>query len=104
MDVKKISPEEPYVTAIPQAPITEARPVFTPSSTDVLTNFGTVRANTASSRDHPDGTTKDSYAARNQRRTVLQQHCDYWDTDRDSVIWPSDTYVGVRKWGQSTLV
>ena len=31
----------------------------------------------------------------------MQQHVDYWDSDRDGIIWPYDTYIGCRKWGWS---
>ena len=31
--------------------------------------------------------------------TVVQQHCSYWDKDGDGVIWPQDTWRGVRAWG-----
>lgn len=27
-----------------------------------------------------------------RNRTVLQQHCDFWDEDKDGVIYPLDTY------------
>lgn len=30
---------------------------------------------------------------------VVQQHVEYWDTDRDGVIWPQDTYDGCRRYG-----
>lgn len=30
---------------------------------------------------------------------VVQQHCLYWDQDRDGIIWPTDTYRGFRAWG-----
>lgn len=32
---------------------------------------------------------------------VVQQHCSYWDTDNDGIIWPQDTYRGIRAWGWS---
>lgn len=32
---------------------------------------------------------------------MLQQHVLYWDRDSDGIIWPSDTYAGIRAWGWS---
>jgi len=34
----------------------------------------------------------------------MQQHCVYWDADGDGVIWPQDTYAGVRAWGWSIVL
>lgn len=33
------------------------------------------------------------------KQTVLQQHCAFWDTDNDGVIWPLDTFRGFRALG-----
>lgn len=30
---------------------------------------------------------------------MLQQHCDFFDTDRDGILWPRDTFTGFRKLG-----
>ena len=30
---------------------------------------------------------------------MLEQHCEYFDRDRDGIIWPSDTYHACREWG-----
>lgn len=35
---------------------------------------------------------------------VLQQHCDFFDTDRDGVIWPIDTFVGFYKLGYGIIL
>jgi peroxygenase len=32
-------------------------------------------------------------------KSVMQQHCIYWDRDEDGVIWPYDTWVGFRNLG-----
>jgi peroxygenase len=29
----------------------------------------------------------------------LQQHCDFFDTDRDGIIWPTDTFHGFHRLG-----
>ncbi|KAF8798294.1 Caleosin-domain-containing protein [Phlegmacium glaucopus] len=33
----------------------------------------------------------------NRRNTALQSHVEFFDTDHDGIIWPSDTYVGFRE-------
>ena len=35
---------------------------------------------------------------------VLQQHCAFFDTDSDCVIWPLDTYRGFRRLGYNILL
>lgn len=30
---------------------------------------------------------------------MLQQHCEYFDRDRDGILWPSDTFVGFHNLG-----
>jgi peroxygenase len=35
---------------------------------------------------------------------VLQQHCDFFDTDKDGIIWPSDTFFGFHRLGFGTLL
>lgn len=89
----------PFVTAIPSCPVTEERKPYHPTEHSLLQLPGTARANIAPDQDHPYGTTEDNFAQSNYDRTVLQQHCDYWDTDGDGVIWPSDTYAGCRRFG-----
>ena len=34
----------------------------------------------------------------------MVQHVDYFDRDHDGVIWPRDTYAGLRAWGWSVLL
>ncbi|KAL9576295.1 MAG: hypothetical protein Q9212_007222 [Teloschistes hypoglaucus] len=38
------------------------------------------------------------------REQVIQQHVSYWDRDKDSIIWPRDTYTGCRDFGWSRLL
>ncbi|MCJ1252323.1 hypothetical protein MMC24_000128 [Lignoscripta atroalba] len=90
-----------YATAIKEQPVTEQRKPYTPAYGDNLIDAGTARANIAASRESPNGTMEDDYAKTHQHQTVVVQHVEYWDTDRDGIIWPQDTYVGCRKWGWS---
>ncbi|KAK5216429.1 hypothetical protein LTR47_008662 [Exophiala xenobiotica] len=91
--------EKSFEIAIPEQPVTEERKPFKPSKSEALVDLGTPRANIAADTKHPDGTVEGGFAARNKHRTVVQQHCDYFDPDGDGVIWPSDTYHGCRKFG-----
>jgi len=93
--------EKPFKTTISEQPVTDERKPYLPPPDSVLTNPGTARATIAVSREKPNGTTEDDWAATHQHQTVVQQHVDYWDTDRDGIIWPRDTYEGCRKWGWS---
>lgn len=92
--------QKPFATSIPQQPVTEHRKPYKPAKEDMLQDAGTARANIAASREQPNGTTENDYAAKRQHRSVIQQHCDYWDPDGDGIIWPQDTYAGCRKWGE----
>jgi peroxygenase len=60
---------------------------------------GTARVNIAPSHEMPHGTLANNWAANHKHQTVLQQHCDFFDQDRDGVIWPSDTYIGFHRVG-----
>ncbi|KAL8940874.1 MAG: hypothetical protein Q9211_002064 [Gyalolechia sp. 1 TL-2023] len=91
--------QKPYTTAIEQQPITLEHKPYSPKLSDRLVDAGTARATLAASNESPNGTTTDNYAAKNQRRTVVQQHVTYWDRDNDNIIWPRDTYVGCRDFG-----
>ncbi|KZT11008.1 Caleosin-domain-containing protein [Laetiporus sulphureus 93-53] len=68
-----------------------------------LRNPGTARANLAASLEAPQGTQTDSWAAKHSHQTVLQQHCDYFDPDHDGVVWPIDTFRGLRNLGFNLL-
>ena len=94
--------EKSFDIAIPEQPVTEERKPYKPSKSEALADLGTARANIAADTKHPNGTVEGGFATRNKHRTVVQQHCDYFDPDGDGVIWPSDTYHGCRKFGEST--
>ncbi|EXJ86897.1 hypothetical protein A1O3_03851 [Capronia epimyces CBS 606.96] len=68
------------------------------------TELRTARANIAASVQQPNGTLEDDWVARHKHQTVLQQHCEFFDTDRDSIIWPQDTFVGFYKLGFGVIL
>ncbi|CAG8521626.1 3779_t:CDS:2 [Ambispora gerdemannii] len=72
------------VTSINEVPVTKQR---------------APRATVAASRENPNGT-----PGRNiKNRTVLQQHVDFFDTDRDGIIRLFDTYRGFRALGFNVI-
>ncbi|ERF77156.1 hypothetical protein EPUS_08460 [Endocarpon pusillum Z07020] len=89
-----------FTRTISEVLVTQQRLPFVPDATKTrLEHAGTARANVAASAEHPDGTKEDDWAARHQHQTVLQQHVDFFDPDRDGVIWPLDTLIGLHKLG-----
>ncbi|TFK56892.1 caleosin domain-containing protein, partial [Heliocybe sulcata] len=60
---------------------------------------GVARPNQAATRAHPEGTTGDAYNREHSKESVLQQHCNFFDRDRDGVIWPTDTFRGFYQLG-----
>jgi peroxygenase len=52
----------------------------------------------------PHGTTANGWAEKHAHQTVLQQHCDFFDQDRDGVISPKDTYVGFHRLGFGVIL
>ncbi|KAI0661087.1 Caleosin-domain-containing protein [Cubamyces menziesii] len=81
-------------TAVPDGRVTTERPPWnpTPVQRKSLPNAGTARANRAPATTAPDGSPE--WAEQHSHQTVLQQHCDFFDTDNDGIIWPIDTYRG----------
>lgn len=96
--------EKPFRTTISEQAIIEERKPYLPPQDSILTNPGTARATIAASREKPNGTTEDNWAATHHHQTVVQQHVEYWDTDRDGIIWPRDTYDGCIKLGLATYL
>lgn len=52
----------------------------------------------------PYGTLTNNWASKHSHQTVLQQHVDFFDQDRDGVIWPSDTYIGFHRLGFGVIL
>ncbi|KAK4985812.1 hypothetical protein LTR50_005719 [Elasticomyces elasticus] len=99
--VNDFPPEKPYSTAIDSVPVTKERKPYYPKPGDRLIDPGTARATFAPSNESPNGTTENEWTRKHQHQTVVQQHADYWDRDHDGIIWPQDTYIGIRAWGWS---
>ncbi|KAL7899333.1 Caleosin related domain-containing protein [Trichoderma sp. TUCIM 5745] len=90
---------------IRSVPVTVQRKPFLQPEDDVkLSHTGTPRANIAATYEHPKGTQEGNWAREHQDQTVLQQHCDYFDQDKDGIIWPLDTYRGFRGLGFNILL
>ncbi|KAI1803451.1 Caleosin-domain-containing protein [Daldinia bambusicola] len=94
------SPEPPVVTSIPSVGVTVKRkPFLQPEDDQRLPHTGTARANIAATYEKPFGTTEGGWARRHRDKTVLQQHCEFFDSDNDGIIWPHDTFIGFRRLG-----
>lgn len=89
--------EKPYSVSVPSVPVTCERIPYIPRPGDPLIDAGTARANVVASVESPNGT--EGWAEKHKDKTALQQHMVYWDPDNDGVIWPQDTYKGIRAWG-----
>ncbi|KAL7789023.1 Caleosin domain-containing protein [Trichoderma ceciliae] len=90
---------------IKDVPVTVQRKPFLQPEGDVrLPHTGISRANVAASYDHPEGTQEGNWANEHQNQTVLQQHCDFFDQDKDGIIWPLDTFRGFHTLGFNVLL
>jgi len=92
-----------FQASISNEPVTVERKPFRPRPGQLLQDPGTARANIAATAAHPDGTTKNNWAARHTSKTVLQQHCAFFDRDSDGIVWPWDTFCGFYALGFSLL-
>lgn len=94
--------QETYKTESKEVPVTRIRPVA--KVEDVIQNPGQARFNLAPDKYHPDGTTYNytkskSEAFNPKHRSVLQQHCDFFDRHQTGMVTPLDTYNGFRAIG-----
>ncbi|KAF9239274.1 Caleosin related protein-domain-containing protein [Melanogaster broomeanus] len=89
-----------HALAVPLAPVTAERPCR-PDTDKFIERPYLPRASVAPSAEEPDGSIH--HATKYQNYSVMQQHCVYWDTDRDGVIWPLDTWNGFRDLGFNIL-
>ncbi|GAA5972484.1 hypothetical protein JCM21900_002106, partial [Sporobolomyces salmonicolor] len=57
------------------------------------------RATLAVSDEAKNGTQLHNWAQEHRHQTVLQQHVEFFDRDRDGIIWPLDTFMGFHDLG-----
>ncbi|KAK5125000.1 hypothetical protein LTR85_001190 [Meristemomyces frigidus] len=103
-EVNEYPPDKPYNVCLDTVPVTIERLPYYPKANSRLPDAGTARVNIAASEESPEGTQEDDWAERHKHMTVVQQHCSYWDKDGDGIIWPQDTFRGVRAWGWNILL
>ncbi|KAI8993756.1 Caleosin related protein-domain-containing protein [Gaertneriomyces semiglobifer] len=84
---------KPIVTAVSGCLATSQYPI--PSNLDeFVQNPGCPRANEAADGDHPHGSEDNK-----KKLTVMQQHVEFFDRNKDGVIWPYETFLGFRAVG-----
>ena len=88
-------------TELQQEALYKRRKSASDNETQPLASCSPVHATIAASRESPHGTTKDDWASQHKSQSVLEQHCLYFDRDRDGIIWPLDTYYVCRDWAWS---
>ncbi|TVY71517.1 putative peroxygenase [Lachnellula suecica] len=94
-----------FDTGIEEVPVTTQRTPFMQKDGDErLRHTGTARANLAATVEEPNGTQQEDWAKKHKHQTVLQQHCDFFDSDSDGIIWPLDTYRGFHRLGYNPLL
>ncbi|KAN0085948.1 Caleosin related domain containing protein [Tylopilus felleus] len=89
-----------HALEVPKAPVTRMRQGRIDTDRYIERPY-LPRANVAPSAEHPDGSVY--HAEKYSSYSVMQQHCVYWDRDRDGIIWPIDTWRGFRDLGFNLL-
>jgi peroxygenase len=87
------------VATLPEQPVTEQyQPPY--DLHKIIPNPGSPRAYNIPDRFHPEEDGADPRV----KQTVLQQHVEFFDYDKDGVIWPWDTARGFRDIGYNPLI
>ena len=82
-----LSKKSEVLTSLESVPVTVQRP---PPKDLTLENPGLPRVNIAADVEHPNGSDD---AKKNM--SVLQQHIEFFDRDKNGIIYPYETYQGL---------